>query len=312
VKGVGAVALGLAALVGLAATPVGCGPSATSDTYERTTHACLPGVCLEASAPPMDTDSGFGNQPLEKWPDSNAGPLSGVFATLAVVTASVALMPVQLKLLFRLRLLQTAGSNTVEQSNTLCAFKLPSDPGLATLVIPPALQTIIQENSVVVSKGDYLSSVGTSQSYTPPPFLLVLGAKLKNPETDPLPTMADLAGEWDEDHDGHPGVTIDATVFTCTATQELYVALRTGGAMNGTVTGFDTIDGTMDIFESESVLGYSASCLAGAADINPKLTPSSPFHAQRLANESELHTKGNVTCADIIAQAPTLFPDWTN
>jgi hypothetical protein len=301
-----------ATFFGLAVSTFGCGPDASNDPSERTTHACLPGVCLEASAPPPNTDSGANNAPLEPWPDSNAGPLSGVFGMLGVVSAEVALMPVKLKLLFRLRLLQTAGSNNVKQSNTLCAFKLPSDPGLATLVIPPALQTIIQDNSVVVSEGPFLSVNGTSQSYTPPPFLLVLGAKLKHPETDPLPSLTNLAGEWDEDHDGHPGVTIDATVFTCTAAQELYVALRTGGSMSGTVTGFDTIDGTMNIYESESVVGYSASCLAGAADINPKLTPETPFHAQRLANESELHTSGNVSCADIIAEAPKLFPDWSN
>jgi hypothetical protein len=287
---------------------MGCGPAASSDPIERdASSACLPGVCLEASTPPMNTDGGAGNAPLEKWPDSNAGPLSGIFAMQGVVTATVVGKPVSLRLLFRLRLLQTSGTTHIQQSNTLCAFKLPSVAGVATLTIPPALQTIIQENSVVVSEGNFLSNAGASQTYTPPPFFLLLGAKLKNPMTDPLPSMTDLTGQWDEDHDGHPGVTIDATVFTCTATQQLYVALRTGGSLTGTVTGVDTIDGTMDIFEAESVLGYSNMCLSAAAEINPKLSPSSPFHAERLADESELHMKGNVSCADIISEAPMLF-----
>ena len=292
--------LGFAA-VGVFVAAAACGPDAANDKPLRSTHACLPGACLEAAAPPTG-DSGPGNTALEPWPDESAGPRSGIYAALAVVGATVSIEKVTLKLLFRLRIL-TTGTIT-KQSTTLCAFKLPSVPGVATLVIPPLLQNVIQENSDVVAQGDYLSSMG---DYKPPPFLLVLGAKLKNPATDMLPTMADLSGEWDEDHDGHPGVTVDATVALCSASQELYVALRTGGTLSGKVTGTDTIDGTMNLFEEESVLGYSNMCLSIASSITPKLTPNSPFHAQRLADEAELHTSGNVTCSDIVAKAPALF-----
>jgi hypothetical protein len=240
---------------------------------------------------------------LEPWNDEDAGPLSGVYAAQSVVDATVAGMVVSLRMVFRLRLLQT-GAMT-KQSNTLCSFKLPTSP-LASLVIPPALQTIIQQQSVVVAEGPFLSSAG---EYSPPPFLIVLGAKLDNPATDPLPTMANLNGEWDEDHDGHPGVTIDATVFLCTSTQQLYVALRTGGTLTGMVTGPGTIDGTMALFETESVLGYSNKCLAAAADITPKLSPSSPYHAKRVADEAQLRSSGNIDCAEIVARAPALFGD---
>jgi hypothetical protein len=308
--------LGLTSVLLVAAAA--CGPDASNYAYERDASSqCLPGVCIEAAAPPMGSDAGSGNTPLENWPDSDAGPLSGVFAMQGVVTAMVVTKPVSLRLLFRLRLLQTNGTH-IEQSNTLCAFKLPSVAGVASLSIPPRLQTIIQENSVVVSEGDFLSVSGATQTYTPPPFFLLLGAKLKNPMTDPLPTMTDLTNEWDEDHDMHPGVTVDANVFLCavggvTPTEGLWVALRTGGSMTGTVTGLDTIDGTMAIFEEESVLGYSNACLSAASEITPKLSPSSPFHAQRLADESQLHTKGNVTCDDIIAEAPMLYGSaWAN
>ncbi len=295
--------------LGFLVAGLSCGPDASNDPTLRTSHACLPGVCLEAASPPADTGSGLDNAPLEDWPDSNAEPLSGVFAAQAVVGANVAGYAVTLRLLFRLRILLT--STSTKESTTLCAFKLPSVPNLATLVIPPLLQTVIQRNSVAVAEGDYLSTSGT---YKPPPFLLVLGAKLQNAMTDPLPSMADMTGEWDEDQDGHPGVTVDATVFTCGKTaQGLYVALRTGGTLLGSVTGPETIDGTMDLFETESVLGYSNSCLSAAAEINPTLQPNSQFHAQRLADESQLHTSGNVTCSDIVAKAPALFGSaWMN
>jgi hypothetical protein len=289
-----------------------CGPSASNDASERSSHACLPGLCLEASAPPTTGDAGFVNEPLEPWPDESAGPLSGVYSMLGVVNATVASIPVSLQLLFRLRILQTFNTTTVKQSNTLCALKLPSVKGVATLTIGPLLQGIIQQESDIVSEGTFLSTEGTTQKYNPPPFLVVLGAKLKHPTTDPLPTMMNLTGEWDEDHDGHPGVTVGASVFTCTTTQELYVAIRTMGTLSGTFKRTDAIDGTMAVTESESVLGYSNSCLSAAAGIDPMLSPTTPFHAQRLADETELDTTGNVSCSDIVAKAPALYGSvWT-
>jgi hypothetical protein len=294
------------AVLGLLAGAAACGPDASNDAYLRTTHACLPGVCLEAASPPM-TDSGLGSAPLETWPDAGAGPLSGIFATQAVVTAQIAGIDVTLRLLFRLRLLQYG--THIRQSNTLCALKLPSYPGVATLTIPASLQALIQKVSFAEAEGDYLSSPGAFEAkYTPPPFFLLLGAKLKDPMTDPLPMMGDPAGEYDEDGDGHPGVTLLASVASCpTPNLELYVALRTGGSLSATVTGLDTIDGTMNVIEDESVLGYQNGCLSVAANISPKLEPNSEYHAQRLADETELHTSGNVTCADIVATAPMLF-----
>jgi hypothetical protein len=308
--------LGFAGLL-LVSVVAACGPDASNDPPVRTTEkACSPGFCLEASAPPMTSDSGLGNAPLEPWIDTGYSDVSGVFAMLAVVDANVAAYPVTLRLLFRLRILQI-GTST-KQSTTLCAFKLPSVPNLATLVIPPLLQNVIQENSITVTEGPYLSSSG---AYNPPAFLLVLGAKLANPATDPLPscTLEDSGTyqcsptEWDEDHDGNPGVTVDATVFTCPgmAPQGLFVSLRTGGTISGKLTGPGTIAGTMQLFDEEVVLGYSNSCLSTATEINPKLKPNSPFTAQRLADEAELDSTGNVTCNDILAKAPALFgKDW--
>jgi hypothetical protein len=301
------VALGALASIGA------CGPSASNYAVERTTDACVPGACLEASAPPVATDAGRDNTPLEPWDDSSAGPMSGVYALHTVVTATVGGQEVALQLLFRLRLLQTFNTDQIQQSTTLCALELPSVKNIATLVLPSTLETIMQQASATVAQGKFLSGTGSSQTYTPPPFLLVLGAKLDDPGNDPLPSLMSLAGEWDEDHDGHPGVTIDATVFTCTATQNLYVALRTKGTLSGTLKSSGTIDGTMAVEESESVLGYSDSCLSVAAGIDPMLSPTAPFHAQRLADESALHTSGNVSCGDIVAMAPMLYGSaWTN
>jgi hypothetical protein len=298
--------------IALVVALVSCGPSASEDPVLRTSHACAPGACDDAGIS-QSVDAGAGNAPLEPWPDESAGLLSGVFAVHGVVSATVVGVPLTLQVLYRLRLLQeTSGSQDVMQSMTLCALKLPSVKGIATLTIPPRLTALIQEKSVVVSEGNYLSTVGGAQVYQPPPTLLVLGARLEDPATDPLPSLMNLATQWDEDMDGHPGVTVDATVLTCTGTQELYVAIRTSGTFSGTVSGFDTITGTLSFAETESVVGYSDPCLATAADIVPKLAPSTMFEATRLADEAELHTSGNMTCDDIIAAAPMLYGSvWT-
>jgi hypothetical protein len=307
----------LAPLVALAALAPGlvasCGPSASSYPVERTNHACLPGVCPQAVAPATG-DAGIGNEPLEPWPDESAGLLSGIYALHALETANILGISVTLQLLYRLRLLQeTSGAGNVLQSMTLCALRLPSVKNIATLSLPTRLQALIPVKSAVVSRGNFISSEGGLQTYSPPPLLLVIGARLENPATDPLPSLMDASTEWDEDMDGHPGVTVNATVFTCTSAQELYVAIRTGGTITGTFTGFDTLDGTMNIKESESVVGYSDPCLSAATEVNPELNPMTTFHAQRLADEQDLDAKGNVSCADIIAEAPKLYGSaWTD
>jgi len=285
-----------------------CGPDASNDAVLRTTHACAPGVCADASTSQTAVDGGVGHQPLEPWPDSNAGLVSGVYALHAVATATVGPYIVSLQLVYRLRILQqTSGANNTRQSTTLCAIKLPSVPNIATLTIPPRLAALVPAASAIESEGNYLSTRGATLTYAPPPLLLVLGARLKNSATDPLPSLTDTSTEWDEDLDGHPGVTVDGMVVGCQAEEELYVALRTGGQLSGTISAQDTIDGTMSIFEAESVVGFSNSCLALSSSINPHLSPETTFHAQRLASEEQLRTTGNVSCADIIAEAPKLY-----
>jgi hypothetical protein len=306
------VGLTLATALALTAFPA-CGPSASNDPVVRATHACAPGYCVLAGSE-AQPDGGIGNAPLEPWPDESAGLYSGVYAIHGVVTATVLTIKLSLEVLYRLRILQeTSGTNNIMQSLTLCALKLPSVPGIATIAIPPRLAALIPEKSIVVSVGNFLTSVNGVERYDPPSSLLVLGARLKNPATDPLPSMMDAGTEWDEDMDGHPGVTVDSTTVTCSSPQKLYVAIRTSGQFSGTFSGFDTIQGTLTFSESESVLGYSDPCLSIAAGIKVALEPSTSFVAQRLATEEELRSKGNVSCADIVAEAPKLYGgDWTS
>lgn len=283
-----------------------CGPSG-SLTPLRDDHRCLD--CPDAQtieAGPM----GIPNEPLESWDTTNAGPVTGIFAVEAVITAHAG-PTVTLRQLLRLRIVQQG--NKVHEKTTLCAFKLPEVPGTATLRIPPALQSVIQTKGAE-EEGEFLQGTGTLK-YVPPPFLVVVGAGLANPATDPLPTAMDLSKALDEDKDGDPGVTLGARVFTCPGDpppfENLFVALRTSGLLTGTVPSPDLITGKVDVKFADSVLGYSNECLSAAAMLEIDVEPGSPFKALRTTSDDDIDRNGNVSCAEIVLRAPTTFgPEW--
>lgn len=248
-------------------------------------------------------------EPLENWDTSNAGPLTGIFAVEATITAHAGPV-VTLKQLLRLRIVQQG--TMVHEKTTLCAFKLPDVPGTASLQIPPELQAVIQTKGAE-EQGEFLSGAGTLK-YTPPPFLIVVGAKLASPATDPLPTQMDLGSALDEDMDGNPGVTLGAKVFTCPGDpppwEKLYVAIRTSGSLIGQVPTPDLITGKVDVKFAYSVLGYSNECLSAAAMLKIDVEPGSPFTAIRTTKDDDIDQNGNVSCPELVARVTTLFPDW--
>jgi hypothetical protein len=285
-----------------------CGPSASNVTVLREDH-CPVGGCVDASV----FDAGpivIPPEPLENWDTTNEGPLSGIFAVEVTIDARV-VVPVRLKQLLRLRIVQQG--TTIHEKTTLCAFKLPVVQNVATLEIPPLLQQVIASKSTE-DQGSYLSSAAVvSAAYTPPPFLVLVGANLRNPATDPLPTMSDLTNATDDDHDGNPGVTLLATVLTCTAQQNLYVALRVNGVLTGTVLTPDVITGKVNIGFDESVLGYSDPCLSTASQIHTAINPGgSPFRAERTTSADDVDGNGNVSCPELVAHVLDLFPDWND
>jgi hypothetical protein len=302
------VLLSLAAsLAGAAAVAVvACGPSASDVPFLREGGGgCLPGYgCTDGG---LDLDSGIVvvDAPLEDWDAADDGPLTGIFAVEATVTAQAG-VKVTSKQLYRLRIAQSG--THVHQKTTLCDLSLPST-SVATLVVPPALQAVI-ESRATENDGDYLSSASVLQAqYLPPAFVEVLGADLANPATDPLPTM-DAGVSTDDDQDNEPGVTLHTQVVTCTSVEDLYVALRATGQLAGTVETPDLIKGYAQVHLDESVLGYSDPCLAAAASIKIVVEPDSPFRAQRVGPAQDVDHNGNVSCPEIRISAPSIFPDW--
>jgi len=119
------------------------------------------------------------------------------------------------------------------------------------------------------------------------------GAKLANPLTDPLPTYKDLTNQWDEDRDGHPGMTANVTGGL---TGELYQAQRTAGVFHVGVVDAGHMHGLFSAQAAAAVLGATDMML-----INDSVTSAHPdasrsyFQAIRLDDDA--------SCNDVIRVA---------
>lgn len=250
-----------------------------------------------------------GSGGLEPWDTSNAGPLSGIFALEFTIKANL-VVPLESRQLYRFRVLQDGNTTTTRVKMQLCELKLPSVPGVATVTVPPALDTLIQSKTSEFT-GSYLSAGSpVGATFSPPLFLSIMGANLANPVSDPLPTTASPGTAIDEDGDGHPGVTFDATAVICAGTQQLYVAVKTGARFDATISSLDAFAGALTPTLDQSVLGYSNQCLSSSATLQPTITPGSTMKGQRVADSQDTDHDGNVSCAEISAAAPALFGNY--
>lgn len=298
-----AISVAIAAIAGVCS---GCGPDPDAVPYVRT-ERCPAGSCPSDAGTADTGPVTIPDEPLEDWDLTGAGPLSGIFAVEAIVTARVVIQ-VETRQLFRLRLVQKGAE--IRQKVTLCSISLPSVEGVAELGIPPELGGVIREKSVETS-GPFLSSdVPIDATYQPPPSLIVAGASLGDPASDPLPTPEQPETAVDEDVDGNPGVTVLAKTVTCEQSERLYVALRTGAALSGTVESFDRIEGLADASLDQSVLGYSHDCLSVASGLKIQVEPDSPFSAVRVGDAQDVDRNGNVSCPEITLAAAELFGDY--
>ncbi len=303
-----AAACSLLACLALAA----CGPSAARYPYVRT-ERCAPncdgGMDGGADAGPVDAGPpDVPNTPLEDWDAGDggeAGPLTGLFALQVTIVAKVAI-EVQTHLYYRVRMLERGADLRLRL--TPCRVDLPKVPGLVELSIPPPLEAVLQTKNTD-EEGTYLSSdTPVGATFMPPTTTLVLGAMLADPTNDPLPTMSDPTGAFDEDGDGHPGVTVDATTVLCRHPEKAYVALRATADVSGTVADADTITGGVTSHLDLEILGYTDPCLAAATNLPITVAPGSGFVVKRVGDAQDLNGDGNVTCPEIAWFADSIFP----
>lgn len=300
-------------LVALALALAACGPSADGYAILHQDHCCDAGS-HDANHPRDVGHMDVGppvvpREPQENWGDAGValGPLTGIFALEVVVEANV-VVDIETRQLYRVRLEQ-AGTH-VRARIQACVIDLANISGVASLTFTPTAVDAIRMHVIDV-QGDFLSNANPIGAvFTPPRITVVIGAHLANPDTDPLPTMMDPTNAFDEDGDGHPGVSIDATAVVCRAPQQAYAAFRATVALSGTVTDPNVFAGTADPAVDESVLGISDPCLSVANSLHILVRPGSMFHARRVGTTEDLNGDGNVTCPEIGWAGPRLFGNY--
>jgi len=295
----GTLAIGAVGLAALA----GCGPN--SDDYPLLRpDAGYPDAALLQEQEDEGQTNFIEDDPLEDWDMTDAGPLSGIFAVQVRISAKV-IVEIESRQLLRFRLLQKGAE--LKLRSQMCRIGLPSVPGVAELEIPLALEMLVRSKDAQHT-GDYLSSADpVGADFAPPDVLVVLGAKLTKPATDPLPTADNLSSALDEDDDGQPGISLLAKTVLCAGKEAAYAALRSGATISGKVESYDRIVGSVKPVLDQSVLGFSDPCMAAAADLPIEILPGSEFEAIRVSDALDLNENGNVTCGEIVAAAPQLF-----
>lgn len=290
-----------------------CGPSAEAYPFLHEGHCCDAGARdanrprdmgprMDVGPPDVPPD------PLEDWGDAGTGgPLTGIFAVEVVVLASV-VVNIETRQLYRVRILQNG--THVRARIQACVIDLTTIQGVASLAFAPAAEDAIRMH-VLDFEGEYLSDANPLGAlFTPPRATVVIGANLADPENDPLPTMMDPTGAVDEDMDGNPGVTIDATAVVCPNAEQAYAAFRASVLLSGTIDDLDDFQGTADPAVDQQVLGYSDPCLSVATTLQVTVRPGSTFHAHRVGTAEDLDGNGNVSCPEIGWYAPRFFGDY--
>jgi len=118
---------------------------------------------------------------------------------------------------------------------------------------------------------------------------------LANPTTDPLPTSADAGTVWDEDMDGHPGVTVDVVL----PQGQIYLVKRAffdfaqASAADGWFTG--SLSSTVD----QNILGANNPALDTTVPISPRSDCTSVYQVKCV--------DPSFTCASLVQGYQTLF-----
>jgi len=119
----------------------------------------------------------------------------------------------------------------------------------------------------------------------------VLGARLEDLENDALPTDATDPRVFDQDNDGHPGMTVQVEIMGLIG-GEVYVVQRNRNRLTGAVISPGFIQGTIEWETEQVILGASSPFLASGGQGSPDPDPERNFFLARRIDPM-------LDCADI-------------
>lgn len=194
-----------------------------------------------------------------------------------------------------LRLTQAQEGTNLTVTAQICAIQVESGTPLVSLAFPEAfinsLEIAVKSTTIQPTDGGY--------RFFQPRFTQLRGVRLEDPETDPLPTEASDPRVFDQDGDGHPGLSVRITLFGFIR-GEVYVIQRDWTALRGTVDSTDRIDGLMEWGLEQVILDASNPVLRARSESYPDPVPEhSYFRTTRIPEEMD--------CAWIVANRDWLF-----
>ena len=255
------------------APPNGCGnssgpPSTAADgppdaSSEVTEGGPERGSEEGSKSPPSDDGSDSPTADVESRDDGDEFPLTGLYAThwRMVATYEVpnpfgadSMSGEGETVVMGLARIEAEGEGwTIEEWG--CGGRSDIDlMGGVEITIPAALPMSVPPNrsrlEVVQEEGGW--------SWRRPEVATAVGVRMDDPAVDPLPEARDDARIWDQDGDGHPGVTVG--VSTPLLSGDLYVAQRQrntlhgGVADDGSLFGFIEDTGEQKVLDSDNIL----------------------------------------------------------
>lgn len=226
-----------------------------------------------------------------------ASDLSGTWAALRVLS-DIATFPLvgELErtstLVQRVRIAE-AGS-TVAVHSTYCAATFDNGPTLTT-DLDSAFVRSLGPVAASATRGSGDARAFFEQAWSTE----VYGARLENPETDPLPTYAGDPRVVDQDTDGHPGITVRACAFGL-ITGDVYVVQRLRTRPVGEILSADRVEGRVEGSVEQVILGATDAVFLGTIASRPDPVAKNSFFV--LSRIPDVWT-----CDDILARRSTLF-----
>jgi hypothetical protein len=264
----------------------------TSILLTLTLAACGGGSTV--SEPPPTNAPGPSGTPVNSTPGLDVG---GVWA-LRIISAQIINAPIvgaqHSKITTLGRATITQNGIAAQAAIEICKIYLDPVGGVTTNYPLTAVHSLVPENMSIT-----MSDNSVGGSFVGQPASELLGWMSQDPANDALPANAQDPRVFDQDGDGHPGVTLQASGLV---SGDLYIVNRTTIGLSGKIMAADHIAGLDDTSFNQVVLG--------ATD---NLIPTGPIDAMKDPNADSstfalmrLGQSGN-GCGDINAGESMIF-----
>lgn len=199
----------------------------------------------------------------------------------------------------RLQLVKMIRTNDgLEAKATTCGVRSVSSNG-SELSFPQAFV----KNIPMFSYGYSLESAGSSTKVKSEKLFEVFGARLADPIGEALPKSKADPRVFDQDLDGHPGMSVNLKVGIgpFKAAGQVYIVQRIVWRETSLSATSDTISGSLDASLDQQTIGSDSSIL-GAVSAKVEALPSlSSFVLKKISEEA--------TCDTVLGDAKRLFGD---